>query len=271
DSSTGTFGDLRLKIEPVERLRTVTALTGFSRGAIGDIATEHPPRTVPLNYQDDTGIHWYAAAEAFGEGLLITFDEESMDLFQGIRWNKWINHHNELIEDAVGEKSQTVPWLLFRSTAKALMLDEEWFPDEEVAGEYFAEAHPMFVWWHTFAHHFIRTVQAETGYSSSAISERIYAVPENGEWKGAILLYVTEGGMDGTLGGLTSLYTHFQTFLDRVLEDAQVCSMDPLCEEAPDRMLGDVGCYACTFNPETSCEHRNMFLDRLLLIEGTND
>ena len=151
------------------------------------------------------------------------------------------------------------------------MLDEEWFPDEEVAGEYFAEAHPMFFWWHTFAHHFIRTVQAETGYSSSAISERIYAVPENGEWKGAILLYVTEGGMDGTLGGLTSLYTHFQTFLDRVLEDAQVCSMDPLCEEAPDRMLGDVGCYACTFNPETSCEHRNMFLDRLLLIEGTND
>ena len=271
DSSIGTFGDLRLKIEPVERLRTVTALTGFSRGAIGDIATEHPPRTVPLNYQDDTGIHWYAAAEAFGEGLLITFDEESTGLFQGIRWNKWINHHNELIEDAVGEKSQTVPWLLFRSTAKALMLDEEWSPDEEVAGEYFAEAHPMFVWWHTFAHHFIRAVQAETGYSSSAISERIYAVPENGEWKGAILLYVTEGGMDGTLGGLTSLYTHFQTFLDRVLEDAQVCSMDPLCEEAPDRMLGDVGCYACTFNPETSCEHRNMFLDRLLLVEGAND
>ena len=34
DSSIGTFGDLRLKIEPVERLRTVTALTGFSRGAI---------------------------------------------------------------------------------------------------------------------------------------------------------------------------------------------------------------------------------------------
>ena len=82
DSSIGTFGDLRLKIEPVERLRTVTALTGFSRGAIGDIATEHPPRTVPLNYQDDTGIHWYAAAETFGEGLLITFDEESADLFQ---------------------------------------------------------------------------------------------------------------------------------------------------------------------------------------------
>ena len=109
---------------------------------------------------------------------------------------------------------------------------------------------------------------AETGYSSSAISERIYAVPDtDGKWKGAILLYVTEGGMDGTLGGLTSLYTHFQTFLDRVLDEAQVCSMDPLCEESPNRMLSDVGCYACAFNPETSCEHRNMFLDRLLLLE----
>ena len=80
-------------------------------------------------------------------------------------------------------------------------------------------------------------------------------------------MYVTEGGMDGTLGGLTSLYTHFQTFLDRMLEEAEVCSMDPLCEEAPNRMMSDLGCYACTFNPETSCEHRNMFLDRLLMLE----
>ena len=267
DHQSGDFGRLRMKVEPIERLRTVTALTGFSRGAIGDLNNQTPPRTVPLHYSDQGGTDWYAAAEAFGEGLLITFDGEQSNFDDGQRWKTWEAHHQTMVDDAIGARQQPVPWVLFRSTAKALALDEEWVPDAEVAGEYFAEAHPLFVWWHTFAHHFIRAVQAETGYSSSAISERIYASPVNGTWKGAILLYVTEGGMDGTLGGLTSLYTHFQTFLDRMLEEAEVCSMDPLCEEAPNRMMSDLGCYACTFNPETSCEHRNMFLDRLLMLE----
>jgi hypothetical protein len=267
DHQSGDFGRLRMKVEPIERLRTVTALTGFSRGAIGDLNNQTPPRTVPLHYSDQGGTDWYAAAEAFGEGLLITFDGEQSNFDDGQRWKTWEAHHQTMVDDAIGARQQPVPWVLFRSTAKALALDEEWVPDAEVAGEYFAEAHPLFVWWHTFAHHFIRAVQAETGYSSSAISERIYTSPVNGTWKGAILLYVTEGGMDGTLGGLTSLYTHFQTFLDRMLEEAEVCSMDPLCEEAPNRMMSDLGCYACTFNPETSCEHRNMFLDRLLMLE----
>jgi hypothetical protein len=115
----------------------------------------------------------------------------------------------------------------------------------------------------------IRAIQAETGYSSAAISERIYAIPErDGTWRGAIILYVTEGGMDGTLGGLVSLLTHLQTYLDRVVTEAYICSNDPLCEETPRGVLPNIGCYACTLNPETSCEHRNIFLDRLLLLEG---
>ena len=267
DNEKGRFGRIGLIMEPIERLRTVTALTGFTRGAIGDLNEEAPPKTVPLNYSDQSGSTWYAAAEAFGEGLLIRFDGEQPSLDSGPRWAKWLGHHRDMVEDALGPKRQPVPWSLFRSTAKALALDDSWAPDDEAAGEYFAESHPLFVWWHTFAHHFIRAVQAETGYSSSAISERIYSSNIDGEWRGAVLLYVTEGGMDGTLGGLTSLSTHFQKYLNRALEDAEVCSMDPLCEEAPNRMMSDLGCYACTFNPETSCEHRNMFLDRMLMLE----
>ena len=119
------------------------------------------------------------------------------------------------------------------------------------------------------AHHMIRAIQAETGYSSSAIRERIYAAPDSdGRWSGAILLSVTDG-MDGTLGGLISLLPHFQTYVDKVCKTALICSNDPLCEESPKMgEIPQIGCYACTLNPETSCEHRNMFLDRLLLIEG---
>jgi len=265
-----TFGNLKLKGEPIQRLRTVTALTGYTRGAIGDLDSNKPPTPVDLSTTDSQGDDWYAASPAFGEGILISLDLESPELQKSERWKKWQQKHNFIVTDSqkVSPKPP-VPWILFRSPRAALMNDPKWRPSHAEAPEFFVETHPMFVWWHTFAHHLIRAVQAETGYSSSAISERIYTVPKpDGSWSGAILLYVTEGGMDGTLGGLISLLPHFQLFLNRVSDEMMVCSMDPLCEDGPSRTMPEIGCYACTFNPETSCEHRNMFLDRLLLLEG---
>ncbi len=268
DPYYGSFGHLKLKGEPIQRLRSVTALTGYSRGALGDLENQNTPKTIDLSHNIH-GDDWYAATSAFGEGILITLDEESAPFVESDRWGKWMAEHKMLVEDSLNEQSQPVPWILFRSPRTALMREEEWMPSEHEAPGFFAESHPMFVWWHTFSHHLIRAVQAETGYSSSAISERVYAIPKpDGTWTGAILLYVTEGGMDGTLGGLISLLPNMQIYLDRVRRDAVVCSMDPLCEEGPSRILPEIGCYACTFNPETSCEHRNMFLDRLLMVEG---
>ena len=268
DPHFATFGNLKLKGEPIQRLRSVTALTGYTRGALGDLENQSVPKTIDLSHNIH-GDDWYAASPAFGEGILITLDEESNSFIQSHRWNKWMSEHQSLVHDSLHEQTQPVPWILFRSPRTALMREDEWKPSVHEAPGFFAESHPMFVWWHTFSHHLIRSVQAETGYSSSAISERVYAVQKpNGKWTGAILLYVTEGGMDGTLGGLISLLPNLQIYLDRVRRDSVVCSMDPLCEEGPSRILPEIGCYACTFNPETSCEHRNMFLDRLLMVEG---
>ena len=74
--------------------------------------------------------------------------------------------------------------------------------------------------------------------------------------------------MSGTLGGLTSLLPDMQAHIDRAVRASSVCSNDPLCEEDV-RINGppDIACYACSMNPETSCEHRNLFLDRLLFME----
>jgi hypothetical protein len=268
DPHYATFGNLKLMGEPIQRLRSVTALTGYSRGALGDLENQIAPKTIDLSHNIH-GDDWYAASSAFGEGILITLDEESDSFIQSNRWNAWISEHQTLVQDSLNEQNQPVPWILFRSPRTALMQEDEWKPSEHEAPGFFTESHPLFVWWHTFSHHLIRAVQAETGYSSSAISERVYAVQKpDGKWTGAVLLYVTEGGMDGTLGGLISLLPNMQIYLDRVRRDSVVCSMDPLCEEGPSRILPEIGCYACTFNPETSCEHRNMFLDRLLMVEG---
>ena len=53
----------------------------------------------------------------------------------------------------------------------------------------------------------------------------------------------------------------------RSLSDSAVCSNDPLCEEAAETREG-AACYACCLISETSCEHRNKMLDRLILREG---
>ncbi len=265
-SITADFGPLRILARPVPLLRTVTSLTGYTRGSseVGD----DQPQMISLGHELH-GSDWYASMEAFGEGLLLKLADGSPSLHEGERYEEWSRFHEKVVHGSQQDPpSVHIPWTLFRSAGAARRINEEWVPPQDSADEYFSEAHPSFVWWHTFAHHLIRSVQADTGYSSSSIRERIYSVPnQSGKWEGAVLLHVTDG-MDGTLGGLTSLLPNLQTFLDGAKQTALLCSNDPLCEEGVASIMPQRGCYACTLNPETSCEHRNMFLDRLLLVEG---
>jgi hypothetical protein len=268
-STTADLGSLQLEARPISLLRTVSALVGYTRGAT-DISSGSSGQMVPLSHNNH-GTEWYAASEAFGEGIIIYLSDGSSGISQGERWAEWLSCHENSVSQSLLEPPQDeIPWPLFRSVAPAVRMDPEWTPTPDSAPEFFAETNPMFVWWHTLAHHLIRAVQAETGYSSASIRERVYAIPDSsGAWRGAIVLHVTEG-MDGTLGGLTSLLPNLQLYLDRVEESSLRCSNDPLCEETPKAVMPQKGCYACTLNPETSCEHRNMFLDRLLLIEGAD-
>ena len=244
---------VNLRCHRVDKLRAVTALKGFKR-PVRD-ANGNPADMVPLSHKDDSNTEWFAAVKAMGEGILITFEDDSKLCSGGDRWNKWENKFSSLINDPPDNR------YLYRGLRTEPLT-------VTVEGKHVAESHPMFVWWHTLSHHLIRTIQQDTGYSSSAISERVYAQEVNGKWTGGILLYVTEGGMDGTLGGLTSLVPNLQRYLDRIAEESDHCSNDPLCADVTSSSLEhDRACYACTYNSETSCGHRNLFLDRLLLRE----
>ena len=186
------------------------------------------------------------------------------------RWTAWLEKYHETVSRYKTSK------LVENSTIfRGFSHDEDWDPSDSEIQMVFGELHPVFVWWHTFAHHLIRAIQQESGYSSAAIQERVYAYPvrdvqtQQETWKGGIVLHVTQPGMDGTLGGLISLCSSFQEFLNRVKESMERCSNDPLCSDTPSGSFPSVGCYACTFNSETSCEHRNFFQDRLLLSQST--
>jgi hypothetical protein len=119
------------------------------------------------------------------------------------------------------------------------------------------------------AHRLLQSLAIDSGYSSASIRERVYLHddPINGI-RGGLLLFTVQPGGDGTLGGLMSLVPRFAQVLDDALRDLATCSNDPLCEQSPQLGAEGAACYSCLLASETSCEHRNMGLDRLLLLDN---
>src|SRR5256885_1698611 len=85
-------------------------------------------------------------------------------------------------------------------------------------------------------------------------------------------IYTATAGAQGTLGGLVGTVPRFAHILCRALERSSVCSNDPVCaDHEPDDRSGDrathgAACHGCLLIAETSCEMRNLFLDRSLMV-----
>ena len=233
----------RIRVAPVSRLRTVTVQVGYRREVPRGAAGGGLPAAVVNVDLVEAGERWYPGVEYLGEGLFLCLDEDDGWHFPmaGSSATNWARAHQ-----APGVYAQR----LFRSDA----------PDE---------LHPVFVWWHTLSHLLLRSVSIDAGYSSTSIRERVFLQFDeaSGRARGGIILYATQPGSDGTMGGLIALAPHFQAILDRALEMARGCSNDPLCGEQHFQLGLHNGpaCYGCQLVSETSCEHRNLWLDRELL------
>ena len=138
---------------------------------------------------------------------------------------------------------------------------------------------PIFVLLHTFAHCLITALSNESGYSNASIREKIYCnmyeKGKNPEMCG-ILIYTASGDSEGSLGGLVRQGEagRIENVIKRAINDAQWCAADPVCIQSPGQ--GQDGCnlaacHNCALLPETSCENRNMYLDRGLLIGTLTD
>lgn len=122
---------------------------------------------------------------------------------------------------------------------------------------------------HTLSHALIAELTIHSGYSSSALKERIYSDPEKG--MAGILIYTATVDSEGSLGGLVELgeKSKFEAILARALSAAQYCSSDPQCAEYDvDRLIDINGaaCHSCMLLAETSCENSNRYLDRSILV-----
>ena len=229
------------KLVLVHRLREVVALLGFTRfEAIspdkdGEIDLDVVRASLAEN------VTWLPTSENKGEGVFLSLRTEVVD--------HWLARPGV---KARGEKVQA-GW---KAWASERQRREEVFPGLP------------YVMLHSLAHMLMMSIALECGYPASSLRERVYA----GDDGYGILVYTGSPDSEGTLGGLVETGRRLGGHLRRALEAGVLCSNDPVCaEHAPDtvleaRMLQGAACHSCLLIAETSCEQRNDFLDRALVV-----
>ena len=232
------------RIVLVHRLREVMAQVGFTRfePVIQDIEGELKLDVMPAAL--DIDLSWVPAVENKGEGIFIGFQATAID--------QW------LAQETVKQRS--------RALKRGF---DTWLQRKGIDPNKFRFPGAPYIMLHSLSHLLITAVSLECGYSTSAIRERVYA----GESGYGILLYTGSTGSEGTLGGLVQVGRQIEKHLQTALEMGKLCSNDPVCsqhepyEPYEERFLHGAACHGCLLISETSCERRNEFLDRSLVVE----
>lgn len=231
------LSDRLLQVGQVRRMREVRALTGFRR---------HSPDAELVRADlgpDQRRWPTYPAIETFGEGIFLRFDEERLH-----EWEQLPDVRARA--DILGRRRNETPW------AQRLDVPE-----------------PRYIALHTLSHLLVRRLAFASGYASASLQERIYANGTRTDRTAGILIYTAAGDAQGTLGGLVRLGApdKLLPMLVAALDEADVCSNDPVCIES-DRQgsssLNLSACHGCCLVSETSCESGNRLLDRQLVLGG---
>ncbi len=236
--SAGRMGsDWFDQIQQVRRLREVKALRGFTRllppAGSGSASDD---RLAPMSIGE---IDWLPAIEVVGEGVYFELSSDRL---------------------ATWESRPDVE-------ARVSTITRNWQSVGEMYGGDPLAASPRGVLVHTLAHVIIDQWALECGYADAALTERLYI----GESMAGFLIYTATTDSAGSLGGVVAMTENdrFDSSLRQAIDRAAWCSADPLCVEAAAGgvdSLNLAACHACVLLPETSCEQRNVLLDRATLI-----
>lgn len=235
------------KVVLVHRLREVVAQVGFTRFEAGgtDIQGEldMDVRRAPLSKDCD----WLPAIENRGEGVFIQFSAEAID-----RW-------------------RSKPKVIGR-TAELMKGFERWLEDHEDSKRQFPGV--SYVMLHSLSHLLLTAISLECGYPASSLRERVYAIPGDSDEPAGygILIYTGSADAEGTLGGLILAAREIKKHFRKALQIATLCSNDPVCANhrpstSEAQPLSGAACHSCLYIAETSCEQRNEFLDRALVVQ----
>lgn len=228
------------RILRIDRLKITSAQLDFSRvepyeGSGSDIVNRNIFRARPEE------VLVYPVVENFGEGIFIAFDQAMIQ-----SWSTDVERFGSLFKRrrnrfATGATifGQTGNWQLYMV--------------------------------HTFSHLIMRELEFRCGYPTASLSERLFVSNDDDTKMYGCLIYTAEGA-EGSMGGLIAQTreTNLNDLLRSALLRATICNSDPLCWKSEGQGLFELNlasCFACGLVSETSCEHRNIYLDRQVLVD----
>lgn len=226
------------RIIRVTRLREVKVLLGFMRVDAPDPDADEQPNVVKLSKgRSGEGEKWLPAAEVHGEGIFIEFNRQTLD-----RWIGTVRTLSEKYADTYKEFCESKGWTIT------------------------SERNAIYVMMHTFSHLMIKQMSMSSGYSSTAIRERIYFSDK----MAGILLYTGSADKEGSLGGLVELGTaeKLSEMMRDTFQEALLCTNDPECMHnmPAGKNSNGAACHSCCMISETACENGNRMLDRGLVV-----
>lgn len=227
------------KIQQVNTLAITMTQLGFNRVSI----------PVPIRKNGkvmrESGQHIYSepvekvyslpANQSLGEGIFFEFNLE--------RIRDWSNQNADIFKRRYNQPEGDI--------GKDIKSEMEQYGPE------------MFYLLHTFSHIILKELEFSCGYPTASLQERLYY----SDRMCGVLIYTTDGS-EGSMGGLVwqGQPRLIEKIIKSALENTTECSSDPLCWENEDQ-LNLAACFSCCLVSETSCEKRNMGLDRRALID----
>ena len=232
----------------LHRLREVAALAGFTRfeAVTPDIDGEYQSDVERADIALEPS--WFPAVENRGEGIFLQLRAAAVE--------HWLARP-EVAARVAALDAGHARWNQKRR-AQSPRAQRRPFP----GGPY--------VLLHTLSHLLLQSLAMRCGYPAASIRERVYV--DGAARRFGLLLYTASADAEGTLGGLVQEARRIEAHLAQALAVAELCSNDPICAQhepgrsMEERWLHGAACHGCALVAETSCEMRNDYLDRALVV-----
>lgn len=230
------------KIQQVETLGVTTTQINFSRVTMPqprmvDGKIEYPNR-MKIFKENPEDVLAMPANQTFGEGLFFSFNEEKI--------NKWQEEYGKTLKNR------------YTDDANHEQLYDGLYQKMELGG------FDRFYLLHTFSHILMKELEFSCGYPTASLKERLYF----SDRMCGVLIYTADGA-EGSMGGLVwqGQPQLIEKIIVSALNRALNCSSDPICWEG-DEKPNYAACFSCAMVSETSCEERNLGLDRRVIVDG---
>lgn len=236
------------RILRIDNMKITSAQLDFSRVVPVDSDADNICSKNIFSSKPDS-VQVYPVVENYGEGIFFSFNQELINDFSN---SKGIESLNENLFELY-QKSDT-----FSEGAIKYGLENNW----------------QLYLVHTFAHLIMRELEFKCGYPTASLSERIYVSNDEKHKMYGCMIYTAEGA-EGSMGGLIAQTRpkNLLNLIQSALRRSTICNSDPLCWESDGQGLFELNfasCFSCSLVSETSCEHRNIYLDRRILVDENN-